>query len=162
MERGARSANAQLEAMRKRWPDFGGERLADGTLIWRGPLRPKAQLYMVGIGWRQDLLLPHVLVLEPRIKPRPGTQHEDIPHLIFCDDDPPNSALCLFDPDGKEWSPADLIADTTVLWTAEWLAYYELWHLTGEWLGPGVGPESVGAMRASEARHMVNAITDVH
>ena len=38
-----------------------------------------------------------------------------------------------------------------MLWTAEWLIYYELWHLTGEWLAPGVGYESVARMTAAEA-----------
>jgi hypothetical protein len=54
-------------------------------------------------------------------------------------------------PAGREWTPADLLAETTIPWAAEWLHFYELWHLCGEWLGPGVGHESIGHLRAEEA-----------
>jgi hypothetical protein len=45
---------------------------------------------------------------------------------------------------------------------AEWLAYYELWHLTGDWLAPGVGYESVARMHAAEARIVKEVLADVH
>ena len=32
------------------------------------------------------------------------------------------------------------IADTIVPWTAEWLVYYEIWLMTGEWYGGGDWP----------------------
>jgi hypothetical protein len=47
-------------------------------------------------------------------------------------------------------------------WAAEWLAYYELWHLTGEWLAPGVGYESVARMHAAEAQTVKEVLADVH
>lgn len=95
------------------------------------------------IGWRKH---------HTPLAPRPGGRFEEIPHLIFDRKKPENSGLCLFDPEGNEWTEADLIADTTIHWTAEWLNYYELWHLTGEWLAPRVGYESIAQMDAAEAR----------
>ena len=57
---------------------------------------------------------------------------------------------------------ADLIADTTIPWAAEWLHYYELWHMTGEWLAQGVGPESVASLTLSEAQAIEEAAAHVH
>ena len=28
------------------------------------------------------------------------------------------------------------VHETIVPWTAEWIVFYELWKITGEWLGP--------------------------
>lgn len=158
-----RSPDAQLKAMAAQWPDFTGKRLADGTLIWIGPLRPKARPYVVSVIWKPGAMsLPYVMVDDPQLKPRPSGTFAEIPHLIFTADNPEQSGLCLFDPDGREWTPADLIADTTIWWAAEWLAYYELWHMTGTWLAPGVGYESVARMHAAEARTVKEVLANVH
>lgn len=158
-----RSSDAQLAAMRRQWPDFEGRRLGNGTLIWQGPLRPKAQFYTIFICWHPiTMSLPYVMVDDPPLRPRPGGTFAEIPHLIYYAEKPAQSGLCLFDPEGREWSPADLIADTTVLWTAEWLTYYELWHLTGTWLAPAVGYESVARMMEADAEAVKAVLTDVH
>ena len=158
-----RSSHAQLKAMADQWCDFKGAKLPDGTLFWMGPLRPKAQLYTVSIIWKPGVMsLPYVMVDHPPLQPRPGGTFAEIPHLIFYKEKPEQSGLCLFDPKDKEWSASDLIAATTVPWTAEWLAYYELWHLTGEWLAPGVGYESVAQMYADESRTIKELLADVH
>jgi hypothetical protein len=160
---GARSPDAQLKAMATQWPDFEGKKLGDGTLTWHGPLRPKARFYGIGLFWRPGVMsLPYVMVVDPPLQPRPGGTFAEIPHLIFDADDPVRSGLCLFDPAGGEWSGARLIADTTIHWTAEWLAYYELWHLTGEWLAPGVGHESIARMHESDAQIIREVKADVY
>lgn len=162
-ERKRRSPDAQLTAMRRFWPDFTGRRLPDGTLWWGGPLRPKAQFYDVTLFWKPGAMtLPYVMVAEPQLTPRPGGTFAEIPHLIFFEEKPERSGLCLFDPDGHEWTPTDLIAETTIWWAAEWLAYYELWHLTGEWLAPGVGYESMARIQAAEARAVKEVLRDVY
>jgi hypothetical protein len=149
--------------MRRQWPDFAGAKLGDGTLVWKGPLRPKARFYTIFICWHPvTMSLPYVIIDDPPLRPRPGAAFAEIPHLIFYKEKPAESGLCLFDPEGREWTAADLIAETTVLWTAEWLIYYELWHLTGEWLAPGVGYESVARMAAAEANAVKAVLADVH
>ena len=45
---------------------------------------------------------------------------------------------------------------------AEWLTYYELWHLTGTWLAPGVGYESVARMMRADAEAVKAVLADVH
>jgi hypothetical protein len=158
-----RSPDAQLRAMADQWPDFKGEKYPDGTLVWMGPLMPKARLYHVSIFWKPGAMsLPYVTVDDPPLEPRQDATFADIPHLIFYREKPERSGLCLFDPEGREWTSADLIAETTVHWTAEWLAYYELWHLTGDWLAPGVGYESIAQIYAADARAIKEVLADVH
>lgn len=162
-QRQRRSPAAQLTGMTRLWPDFRGRKLPNGILLWMGPLKPKAQTYTVAIFWKpREMDLPYVTVEEPKLQPRPGGTFEEIPHLIFYKDKPEQSGLCLFDPASNEWTEADLIAETTVFWASEWLAYYELWHLTGQWLAPGVGYESVAQMQAAQAKVIREALADVH
>lgn len=162
-EENLRSPAAQLRAMAALWPDFSGKKLDDGTLVWRGPLRPKAKVYEVFVGWKPGAMeLPYVMVIDPPLRPRPGTDFSEIPHLIFCSDEPEKSGLCLFDPDGREWSAGRLIAETTIYWASEWLMYYEFWHSSGEWLGPSVGYESVARMHEAQAQTIREIVADVH
>jgi hypothetical protein len=158
-----RSTHAQMEAMRRLWPQMKGERKDNGLVVWAGLLKPRAKIYQIAIYWWPGHFdPPYSLVVHPPIEPLAGGTYEQIPHLIFNPDCPERSRLCLFDPDGQEWSPMDLIAETTVKWTSEWLHYYELWHLTGEWLGPSVGYESIAAMRLAEAQSIREALQDVY
>jgi hypothetical protein len=94
--------------------------------------------------------------------PASGRRFRGSPHLIFYAEKPEQSGLRLFDPEGRESSPADLITDTTVWWTAEWLTYYELWHMTGTWLAPGVGYESMARLMQAEAEAVKAVLADVH
>lgn len=55
-----------------------------------------------------------------------------VPHMYS------DGALCLFYPDYNEWKYTDSWADTLVPWTCLWLYYYEIWLITGEWLGGGI------------------------
>ncbi len=156
-----RSPHAQIVAMQELWPGFTGRKFGDGTLAWVGLLQPQAQVYVIEAYWNPRVLdRPYVIVADPAIEPRQGMDYADIPHLMFNDKEPTRSGLCLFDSDGREWTPADLIAETTILWASEWLHYYELWHLIGEWLAPGVGYESVAEMRAVEAQALRGMITN--
>ncbi|GMN04549.1 hypothetical protein MTsPCn3_32800 [Erythrobacter sp. MTPC3] len=160
---GARSTNAQLNAMRSLWPTFQGRRHGNGLVTWQGALKPRAQVYAVNVFWWPGKIdRPYVVVADPTIEPRSGGSYEEIPHLMFDSENPRQSGLCLFDPDGHEWSDADLIAETTIGWASEWLHYYELWHVSGEWLAPGVGYESVAQMNQTEAEIVREVIADVH
>jgi len=45
------------------------------------------------------------------------------------------------------------IADTIVPWTADWLAHYEIWLVTGDWYGGGEWPpRRTGAAEPDEAK----------
>ena len=47
-----------------------------------------------------------------------------------------NGTLCLYDPRERPWSNRDNLHETVIPWTAEWLVYYELFLISGEWHGP--------------------------
>jgi hypothetical protein len=44
--------------------------------------------------------------------------------------------LCLYDFREQPWMATDNLHEKIIPWVAEWLVYYELFLLTGKWLGP--------------------------
>ena len=143
-----RSLGAQKARMEARWPRFQFEVLNGSMVRWLGPLRGFQKEYVIAVHWDAGRTeKPYVLLRDPPLLPREGGTYEEIPHLIFYSQHPELSGLCLFDPNGNEWSNKLLIADTTIAWAAEWLLYYELWHMDGVWRGGGVGPESIAEAR---------------
>lgn len=78
--------------------------------------------YTVQIGYPSDAI-PEVRVLAPKI-PR----SKDI-HMYR------NGALCLYYPPETPWKHTSNLHETIIPWTAEWLVFYELYLLKGEWLG---------------------------
>lgn len=94
--------------------------------IWRGELQPRemSPVYTVRISYRPGVgMTPKVKVLTPEIA-------KNAPHTY------PGGHLCLYWPKDMNWTERMFLADTIVPWTAEWLAFYELWEETGKWLGP--------------------------
>lgn len=144
-----RSLGAQRARM-ARWPQMQFIEHGGGIVSWCGPIRGYQRPYVIEIFWDSTARSkPHVVLRDPPLRPRDGGTFEEVPHLMFNSENPARSGLCLFDPDGGEWSSNRLIADTTVVWAAEWLLYYELWHVDGVWRGGGVGYESVAEARAA-------------
>ncbi len=141
-----RSAQAQILAMKQKYPQFTFRKYGNGLVTWTGCLQPLMQTYAVLVAWHLKMSIPYVSLLEPKLSPRNKGSFAEIPHLLFDRDNPENSGLCLFDPEGSEWTHANLIADTTIPWTCQWLVYYELWQLDGVWRGHSIGPESVAQM----------------
>ena len=45
--------------------------------------------------------------------------------------------LCLYSKSKEEWTREKLISSTIIPWACEWLQYYELWLIDGQWLGGG-------------------------
>ncbi|CPT91680.1 Uncharacterised protein [Mycobacteroides abscessus] len=84
--------------------------------------------YSIKIDYRLGVS-PEVKVVAPELQLH--HEAEVLPHTF------PGEKLCLHLP--GEWSPNMYIAHTTVPWTSEWLFYYELWLVTGNWEGGGHG-----------------------
>jgi len=77
---------------------------------------------------------PKVNILEPQLE-----KHENgdpIPHVY------PGNELCLYYPKYQEFNSSMLIADCIIPWTSLWLYHYENWHITGDWEGGGVHPQT--------------------
>ena len=138
------SIDRQIEAMAKVWPAFRVVGRNGGLAAWRGPLRPLLQTYFVEIHYRAPLVVerldvcvlqPRVYVLAPALRPRMGDAEGMLPHVYYDADG--DVFLCMLDPDAGDWSPSDLLAETTVPWIIEWLAAYEGWRATGAWTASG-------------------------
>lgn len=89
---------------------------------------PMSRHYSINIDYNLGVS-PEVRVVTPKLQLHP--EAEELPHTF------PGDKLCLHLP--GEWSPAMHIAKTTVPWTSEWLFYYEIWLITGNWHGGGHG-----------------------
>jgi len=68
-----------------------------------------------------------------------------LPHVYTHDG--PGTRLCLYTPKSGEWYPGCWLAETIVPWAYEWLRYFELWLVEGEWHGGGTHPEVVPRRR---------------
>jgi hypothetical protein len=92
--------------------------------VWKGSLQPNftSPKYLVEVVYSLGKI-PKVWVLSPKIIQ--GTGH------LYGDD-----SLCLYWPKEWVWGPNEIIAKTILPWTANWLAFYELWLDTNKWLGP--------------------------
>ena len=45
--------------------------------------------------------------------------------------------LCLYSWKKRQWTKEKLISTTIIPWASEWLEFYELWLISGKWLGGG-------------------------
>ena len=112
--------------------------IKDGVLTWIGIVKPTP--------FSKD----YVIMIEYKIGKSPKTwlinetldteTYEQIPHNYEVDLFSGKIRLCLYKPGRKEWQPNSSIAKTIIPWAIEWLFYYEVWQVTGEWLGGGEHP----------------------
>lgn len=131
------SIPAQVASMEKDWPQFKVRSQTDDIVVWRGTMEAEHQTFTVEIKFAQGDIFPLVSVLRPALRQRPDFQDGPLPHVYWRDDKP---FLCLFDPAQNEWSASMAISRTTVPWISEWLYFFEIWSLTGKWLGGGRHP----------------------
>jgi hypothetical protein len=113
----------QQRFTQERFPQFQYSR---EKATWTGGLKPKANspTYIVSITYR-PYKRPKVSVIRPSL-------HPDAPHTYS------DRTLCLYYPDDKSWDDQKFLAQTILLWTMEWLYFYELWLATGKWYRPEV------------------------
>jgi hypothetical protein len=124
----------QLGQLRHVWPELVA-RVHRGSLRAEGWVRPNSlcESYRIQLVYTPPAS-PKVWVREPRIvaERAPGDR---VPHVYdrFTDPRP-----CLFYPNEREWRSDKLIAHTILPWLLLWLAFYEVWLVTGIWKGGGV------------------------
>lgn len=142
-----KSIGAQVHAMHLRWPDFEVHERTTDAIVWVGELVGIERSYVISVefGLPRDPAndpkyrwFPLVRIHSPKLEPREDALEEaPLPHVYFGEDDIRMSPLCLFDPKANEWDHSKLIAHTTIPWTSDWLACYEIWLATGRWKGGG-------------------------
>lgn len=143
------TGDAQKEAIKELWPGFRSIELSDRWLGWEGTVKPIKTDYLVRVRYRPPLVIeqfstkavqPRVQVINPLLERHPDYEMGPIPHVYINDVEPTLPYLCLFSPDGNEWSVDDLLAETTFFWAAQWLLFYEGWLVTRKWKGGGRHP----------------------
>lgn len=137
----------QVAAMRRAWPAFSvhGLNRQMQCAIWRGDVRPQFGRFRIEIRYALGDV-PHVRILSPALIRLPGNVEGQLPHVYPPSDDP---TLCLFDPATDQWNASMALAETTVPWSYDWMACYELWLMTGRWTGGGRHGSAVPVLGAS-------------
>ena len=97
---------------------------------------PFSKEYDVKIEYRMGKS-PRVWLLNEKIE---EDQETYIPHNYGVDREENSIQLCLYKPRNKEWMKHYSLADTIVPWAIEWIYFYEIWKVTGEWKGGGAHP----------------------
>ncbi|OIQ93609.1 hypothetical protein GALL_244570 [mine drainage metagenome] len=147
MVKKAKSIGAQIHVMRLRWPGFEPQERTADKVVWVGDLVGIERRYrvMVQFGLPRNppddpmfRRFPLVTVVSPGLEPQwDALEEAPLPHVYFYRPCIALSPLCLFDPEAGEWDHSNLIALTTIPWTADWLACYEAWLATGRWRAGG-------------------------
>ncbi len=139
----------QIATMAARWPTFAVVARNGRKVVWEGTLDPVKRRYRVRITLTLPYAIenvtllqvqPEVQILNPQLERHPEFEDGPVPHVYVNDNNPALPFLCLFDPYNGEWSLSDLVAETTVPWTARYLYFYEGWLATGRWHGGGRHP----------------------
>jgi hypothetical protein len=122
----------QMASIKRNYINFSTS--VERNSLWiKGELQPtsRSDIYTVEIIYHFRKR-PIVNILKPLlIKNFKG---EDIPHIY------PGGKLCLYQPKYNEFKFSDFLSATIVPWTSLWLYHYEVWHVTGNWLGGGEHP----------------------
>lgn len=109
-----------------KFPDFS-TRVRGDNLISKGSIRPTdySEKYTIMIKYRWNKS-PQVIIVRPKI-PIDKNAH------MYKD-----GTLCLYYWKEQPWQKTFHIHETIIPWVAEWLVHYEIYELTGKWLGDAV------------------------
>lgn len=89
--------------------------------------------YIIKIIQETIFAIPEIFVINPNLK---TYEDEAIPHTYGMKKIKGKKYLqiCPFYPK-EDWNNAMIIADTVLLWSIEWLFFYEIWLVSGQWCG---------------------------
>lgn len=105
-------------------------------IIWECDIipTPLSQTYRIRIDYRANQR-PCVYVVSPKPLPR-YVGARKLEHVYNTE----SQKLCLYHPTFDTWNYSKPLVRTIIPWAAEWLMYYEIWLVTGEWEGGGIHP----------------------
>lgn len=132
------SISDQIRVLQNYFPDSQILLNKNRGFTWLGKLKssPLGDTYKIKVVFEKKLS-PAVYVVDPEKLKLAGGKTK-LEHVYSQE----NQKLCLFYPDGSQWDDSKIIASTIIPWTIEWLYHYEIWLITGEWLGGGKHPNS--------------------
>ncbi|HAO09295.1 MAG TPA: hypothetical protein DCQ50_20480 [Chryseobacterium sp.] len=123
----------QVSAMRSKYPAFTTSFTSHSSIKISGTLQPTSRSATYSFVLKYNMIeSPKIRIITPVLQK--NGKGEDIPHIY------PGDNLCLYHPRYNEFNRTDFLCDTIIPWTSLWLYYYEVWHLTDEWLGGGEHP----------------------
>lgn len=125
---------AQLSILAKYYPNGVVKTQTPHRLVWETDIvpTPNSVTYRIRIDYHINHS-PKVYVIEPPILARPEGV-EELPHVFNTE----KQQICLYYGRLGEWDSTKFLAREIVPWASEWLMFYELWLITGEWLGEGI------------------------
>lgn len=114
----------QKQLVEKYFPCFHC-RFLNRRLTCKGQITPSedCDTYTISISYPFEGV-PRVWVTHPQVSPSTRT------HVYR------NGDLCLYEPRESPWGRLDNIHQKIIPWMAEWLVFYELYLISGKWLGP--------------------------
>jgi hypothetical protein len=137
----------QLTALRQSQPNSKFQFIKPGTFRRRGFAQPTpiSAIYAISITYNSlDYSSTEVRDLSPALQMVDG---KEPPHMYDAE------RLCLYLSEAAEWDGSDFIAHTILPWTSLWLYFYELWLITGQWLGGGKHPSPQEKKEAAKNLH---------
>lgn len=128
---------AQLSVLDKYFPNGKARFKTQTQLRWEMDVipTPNSTMYRIRIDYTIGKA-PNIFVIDPP-KLRMAEGEGKLPHVYSTKD----QKICLYYPKIGEWTETMFIAKTLVPWASEWLFFYEIWALTGEWRGGGIHHE---------------------
>ena len=127
------SAKFQLEKIKELFPNLKIIKSKGNNFEIVIKLRPTtlSEEYDVKICFDKFLGV-NIYVINKKLKI--AENRSKLPHIY-----PPFNAqrLCLYSPKKRQWTREKLLISTVVPWASEWLQFYELWLVNGDWLGGG-------------------------
>jgi len=120
----------QIASMKSKFPQFSVKFTSHCSMKVNGTLRPTSRSIAYEFELKYNLVdKPRIRIVSPAL--RENDSGEKIPHLY------PGQLLCLYRPKYGEFKRTDFLCDTIIPWTSLWLYHYEVWHMTGQWMGGG-------------------------
>lgn len=126
------SAPMQLIKILKEYKNIKYYNIVNSTMIVILKIRPTelSKLYDVRIKYKVGRK-PIINILNLEVN-----KQVKLPHTYA------NNELCLYYPKNKEWTKYMYLSDTIIPWISEWIYFYQVWKITGEWCGGGIHPIS--------------------
>ena len=120
----------QMKSIKTHFPQFEATIKKD-KLIVSGEIQPSPlhSLYKFNLVYKYGSS-PNIYILEPKLRDR--DDGEKIPHVYS------GNKPCLYYPKNNEFSHEEMLSETIIPWLSLWLYFYEIWLITGEWLGEGI------------------------
>lgn len=109
--------------------------LRQGRLFWKGMLQPTS----LSASYEVEVTCKHNRSPDVWVCVGDVADIESIPHKYETDKANKRVKICLYLP--SEYNPEWRFVTTILPWTIEWLYFFEIWTITGEWCGGGHHPK---------------------